>query len=214
VRIAGHFELGTGFAADGAVLMSDHGLCRTQPGRTLNDVSLGLVRLDAEHQSGDVETVAQAIADWLPDDVEVLTRERACQDEAYHWVWNTSIGWIFFLGVLLAMVVGTIIVYLILSNDVANHLAEYATLKAMGYTESYLAGIVLQQAVTLALVGFVPGWIMSAWLYSYARSVARLPINMELRWVMAVLVLTVVMCVLSGLGSMRKLHSANPAELF
>ena len=54
-----------------------------------------------------------------------------------------------------ALVVGSVVVYMVLSNDVANHLREYATLKAMGYTDGFLRGVVMQQAVVMALLGYI-----------------------------------------------------------
>ena len=57
----------------------------------------------------------------------------------------------------MGFVVGAIIVYQILFADVSDHLAEYATLKAMGYTNRYLFGVVLQEAIILAVLGFLPG---------------------------------------------------------
>ena len=45
-----------------------------------------------------------------------------------------------------------LIVYQILFSDVQDHLKEYATLKAMGYTHGYLSGVVLQEAIILALL--------------------------------------------------------------
>ena len=62
-----------------------------------------------------------------------------------------------FAGVVVAVIVGTAIVYQVLASEVTSLLPEYATLAAMGYRDRYLAGIVLQQAIVLALVGFVPG---------------------------------------------------------
>jgi putative ABC transport system permease protein len=121
---------------------------------------------------------------------------------------------IFAMGLVLALVVGTAIVYLILSNDVANHLAEYATLKAMGYSGGYLVGVVLRQAVTLAFAGFLPGVGISVALYWVTSTVARLPIKMEWLCILFVLGLTVVMCVASGVGALRKLRAAEPADLF
>jgi putative ABC transport system permease protein len=55
--------------------------------------------------------------------------------------WSGAIGrkaqpsaFIFGLGVAMGFIVGIVIVYQILYTDVSDHLAEYATLKAMGYT--------------------------------------------------------------------------------
>jgi putative ABC transport system permease protein len=43
-----------------------------------------------------------------------------------------------------------VIVYQILYTDVSNHLSQYATMKAMGFTDGYLVRLVLKEAVMLA----------------------------------------------------------------
>jgi len=158
--------------------------------------------------------VANALRDRLPGDVEVLTRADVLGGEIRHWVWETSIGLIFQLGVVVAMVVGTAIVYQVLSSDVTNHLPEYATLKAIGYSSGYLASVVLQQALVLAVLGFVPGLAISAALYALTRTAARIPMDLTLTRVFFVLGLSVLMCTISGLGALRKVRSADPADLF
>ena len=198
VRIVEHFTLGTGFVADGAVITSVRGFQRIRPQLAPQQVNLGLVKLLPQ---ADPEQVAAALENYLPDDVEVLTRAEVLGGEVRHWVWETSIGLIFQLGVVVALVVGTAIVYQVLSSDVASHLPEYATLKAMGYGGGYLASVVLQQAVVLAVLGFVPGLAVSAALYGLTRVTARIPIDMTPARVLFVLALAVVMCTISGLGA-------------
>ena len=211
VRIVGHFAMGVGFAADGAVLLNDQGFARIAPDRTLNDVSLGLVKLNPGSRA---DVVAAGLRDIFPFDVEVFTRAEVNDFERRRWVRQTSVGVIFQLGVAVAMLVGTAIVYQVLSSDVATHLAEYATLKAMGYSGGFLAGVVLQQAITLALVGFLCGLLLSQVLYCVTSYVANIPIEMNLQRAVFVLILSVVMCTISGLGALRKLHSADPVDLF
>jgi putative ABC transport system permease protein len=211
VRIVGHFSLGTGFVADGAVLINTDGFRRIRPQQVPNDVSLGLVKLEP---GADPEAIASQLRNALPEDVEVVTRADVCSREIRHWVWNTSIGLIFQVGVLVALVVGTAIVYQVLSSDVTNHLPEYATLKAIGYSGNYLASVVLQQAMVLAVLGFLPGLAVSLTLYTITRAAARIPIDMPLGRVVFVLALAVVMCTVSGLGALRKVRSADPADLF
>jgi putative ABC transport system permease protein len=116
--------------------------------------------------------------------------------------------------VLVGMVVGGIIVYQILFADVNDHLPEYATLKAMGYSNSFLAGVVIQQAVILAALGFLPGVAMSIVLYRVSGEATRLPLEMTLERALFVLGLTVTMCTISALMALRKVRSADPAEVF
>ncbi|MCG2682088.1 MAG: ABC transporter permease DevC [Planctomycetales bacterium] len=211
VRIVECFSLGTGFVADGAVVACVRGFQRFRPRQAPGQVSLGLVKL---LPGADAEAAAAALNNALPEDVEVLTRADVLDREVHHWVQNTSIGLIFQLGVVVALVVGTAIVYQVLSSDVANHLPEYATLKAIGYGGGYLAGVVLQQAAMLAVLGFLPGLAISAVLYWLTRAMARVPIEMTVGRVFFVFGLSVLMCTISGLGALRKVRSADPADLF
>ena len=210
VRIAGHFELGAGLANDGTILLSDVGFARIAPTRTLDDVSLGLVVLKNPARA---DEVAAELREMLPG-VEVKTHDEMIALELDRWVNQTSIGLIFKLGVIVSMFVGTAIVYQVLSSDVANHMAEYATLKAMGYSDMYLAGVVLVQAIVLAGVGFIPGMVISELLYRGTSLLANIPIGMDPLRAVFVLLLSVGMCIISGLGALRKVRSLDPADLF
>jgi putative ABC transport system permease protein len=134
--------------------------------------------------------------------------------EQDHWARQTSIGIIFSLGVLVAFTVGIVFVYQVISSDIANHLPEYATLKAMGYSNSYLSGVVLQQAVILSLLGYVPALAISLLLYGLTTRFAHVPIEMNPERALFVFVLAVAMCALSGLFSLQKIRAADPADLF
>jgi DevC protein len=89
-----------------------------------------------------------------------------------------------------------------------------ATLKAMGYTDRTLFAVVLYEALLLSLLGFVPGWSIAYVLYTLTRRATLLPIEMAPERVLLVFVLTVVMCAGSGAVAMRRLRSADPAEIF
>ena len=155
-----------------------------------------------------------AIRAELPDDVEVLTRAQYIQREIDYWDSATPIGYVFGFGVIVGLVVGGIIVYQILFADVNDHLPEYATLKAMGYSNGFLAGIVIQQAVILAAFGFIPAMGLSVVLYRISGDATRLPLEMTQERAVFVFGLTVAMCVLSALMALRKVRSADPAEIF
>ncbi len=61
----------------------------------------------------------------------------------------------------MAAVVGVVIVYQILYSNIATQFVAYATLKAIGYANSYLLNVVFQQALILAILGYIPGFITS-----------------------------------------------------
>ena len=162
IRVGGQFTLGTGFSADGAIVTSDETFHRLFPNRRPSDISLGLIRLKP---GVDPDAAAEKLRKILPHDVRVYTRAEIEAHERRHWMTKTSVGIIFGFGVLVALLVGTAIVYQVLSSDIASHLGEYATLKAMGYTRRYLSWLVLKQALILGVAGFVPGMILAVALY-------------------------------------------------
>lgn len=211
VQVVGTFPLGSSFGIDGNVVTSDVNFLRLFPARAPGVIDFGLVRA-AEGESP--EAVRDRIRALLPQDVRVLTREEWVAREKAYWASTTPIGYVFMLGVVVGLMVGAIIVYQILFADVSDHLPEYATLKAMGYTDLWLSGVVVQQAVILAITGFVPGALVSAWLYRVAGGATRLPLDLTPQKLGFVLALVIAMCALSALFALRKVRSADPAEIF
>ena len=147
------------------------------------------------------------------DDTRILTMQGYINFEKGYWQKSTAIGFIFSLGTVMGFIVGIVIVYQILYTDVSDHLAEYATLKAMGYGNFYLAQVVIQEAFVLSILGFIPGLGISFFLYNLTKNATLLPLYI---WDKAipVMILTIVMCVISGAISLRKVQSADPAEIF
>ena len=211
IEVTGLFNLGTGFGADGTVVTSEETFADFFAPRTTNQISLGLLKLKP---GSDPNAAVAALRRLLPADVAVHTRAQFIAQEQYYWVVKTNVGVIFGLGVLVAFLVGTAIVYQVLSADIARRMPEYATLKAMGYPGSYLTGVILKQASIIGVLGFVPGWLLADALYAVTRRQAHLWMEMGVALPIIVLVLSVLMCCLSGLASLRKVHSAAPAELF
>ena len=101
-----------------------------------------------------------------------------------------------------------------LRDPASLRLPEFATLKAMGYSDRYLAGVVLKQALLLAVVGFIPGVLLSGLMYLILGLVTGLPLLMTPPRAGTVLLLTILMCSASGVLTVRKLRSADPADLF
>jgi putative ABC transport system permease protein len=84
----------------------------------------------------------------------------------------------------------------------------------MGYKNAYLLSIVFEEAIILALLGFIPGLVLPLGLYRLSASATALPIYMTVSRAVLVLMLTVVMCIMSGAIATRKLQSADPADMF
>jgi len=211
VEVRRLFPLGTSFGIDGTVITSDLNFLRIFPQHTAGTITFGLIRLAP---GADLRAVHDGLAAWLPRDVQVMTKAEFVAREIHHWATATPIGFVFTFGVIMGITVGSIIVYQILFADISDHLAEYATLKAMGYTNRYLAGVVLAEALILAVVGFLPALGVAAWLYRVTASATNLPMRLAPDRAALVLALTVLMCCVSGLLAMRKLRGADPAEVF
>lgn len=211
VTIAGLFRSGASFAAGGNIVTSDLNFHRIFTNRNPSEVSVGLIRLKP---GVDAEQMAKVLQNYLPKDVKVLTKAGFVQFEEHYWATNNPIGFIFTLGTSIGFVVGVVIVYQILASDVSDHIAEYATLKAMGYRNSYLLIVVFQEALILAMVGFFPGTAIAIGLYALTYSATSLPIYMTVSRAITVLILTVMMCTISGGIATKKLRSADPADIF
>jgi putative ABC transport system permease protein len=211
VTVEGLFPLGVSFGIDATIITSDLNFLRLFPYRTPGSISLGLIRAEP---GADPRTVRDRLAAALPKDVEVLTKQEYMDREVHYWATATPIGYVFTFGVVMGLVVGGIIVYQILFADISDHLAEYATLKAMGYTNRYLAALVLMEALILAVAGYLPGLAVCHWLYGITQSATMLPMRLTAERAVLVLGLTAVMCAGSGVVAMRKLRAADPADIF
>ena len=211
VDVVGAFPLGSSFGIDGNVVTSDANFLRLFPRRAPGTIDFGLVRA-APRESP--ELLRDRIRAAVERDVDVLTKAEWIAREKRFWAATTPIGYVFAFGTVVGLFVGAIIVYPILFADVSDHLPEYATLKAMGYTDLFVASIVVQQAVILGVFGFLPGALVSAWLYRVAGAATRLPLELTPGRIASVLGLTIAMCTISALFALRKVRSADPAEIF
>jgi len=84
----------------------------------------------------------------------------------------------------------------------------------MGYKDIYFLGVVFQEAMILAILGYLPGFGVSVVLYSLGTSATSLPMYMTWTKVITVFVMTVIMCSVSGAIAVRKLQAADPADIF
>lgn len=211
ISIVDLFTLGTSFGIDGSVITSDLNYQRLFPDRPPGFVELGLIHLE---KGADPEDVRRRLTAALEGDVLILTRPEFVAREVGYWGSTTPIGYVFGFGAVMGLIVGGVIVYQILFSDVSEHLSEYATLKAIGYTNRDLSLVVLREAMILALLGFLPGLLVTLLLYRVTAEATRLPLEMTLDQAAGVLLLTLAMCGASALMALRKVRATDPAEVF
>ena len=209
-EVVGTFRVGTGFSWNGMLMCSEETFRRFT--RRPDDlVNFALVRLNA---GTDRARVKERLEAKLPPDVQVFTVEEIKDKEQSFWVDITSVGQFIQVAVVLAIVVGVIFVYQMMAADIRNMLPEYATVKALGYRPTYLTQVVLWQAILLALFGYLPGLVVSFGLFWVAKNFGGIPTEMTFETALLVLALTCTMCLASGVLAVRKVHSADPADLF
>jgi putative ABC transport system permease protein len=209
VSIVGLVSLGPGFGNDGYMFASDATYNELVNGSTLP--MLGMIRFKP---GADRLRVLQDLRAALPGDVRFAPFDDFLQEEKEYWLHRTPIGLIFTATLLLGVVVGAVVVYQILYSDVTNHLPEYATMKAMGYSDRKLFRLIMIQAVCISMIGFIPGIVIAKVLFVLIERATFLPLAMTLPRVLEVYGLTLFMCAISGASAMQALRGADPAEIF
>tara|TARA_R110000868_G_scaffold36453_1_gene129383 strand:+ start:1195 stop:2370 length:1176 start_codon:yes stop_codon:yes gene_type:complete len=212
LTVPGTISIGGGFAADGYLITSDQTFLRLFGARIAGAPNHILLKTTA---GSDVSAVVEDLRRLLPQDkVKIRTLAEAARADQIYQTTERPTGLIFGFGVVMGIIVGLVIVYQLLSTDVADHLKEYATFKAMGYSQSFFLGIIFEEALILAVFGFVPGFVIASILYQFLNQATGLPVMMDAARPIAVFLGTIASCSLSGAIATRRLASADPADLF
>jgi putative ABC transport system permease protein len=211
VTVVGTFALGPDYYYDANVLTSGETFFRLFPNQTRSEVFLGLIQLK---HGASANAVLSELQRKIGPDVEVMKKSDLVSREKANWRKSTPAGYIFTMGVVVGFVIGVFITYQILYIDIADHLPQLATMKALGYRNRDLALLVLQQAVLLGMLGFVPAVSMSFFLYSTLTTITGIITKLTFSRVVLVFFLTLGMCFVSGVLAVRKAMTADPAELF
>ncbi|UKP00600.1 ABC transporter permease DevC [Nostoc sp. UHCC 0870] len=208
--IVGLFNLGNSFfLGTGNLITSEANYAEIFGKEILNRVSIGIVILDP---GVNPEAVKAGIEKNVPG-ISVYTHQELIAKELKYQQENPA-GLIFSFGAVMGFIIGVVIVYQVLYADVRDHLAEYATLKAMGYSDIYLLLVIFQEATILTILGFIPGFFVSVGMYNFLASSTRLELAMTPDLAIMVFILTFIMCLTSAAIASNKLRSADPADVF
>lgn len=212
ISIVGTVAFGGSFSGDGYMVVSDQTFMRLFPERFSGAPNHILLKVDPGE---DPQEVAKRVRAAVPSEsLKIRSFDDAIEEDIAYQTTRRPTGLIFGFGVAIGIVVGIVIVYQILSTDVADHLREYATFKAMGYGQRFFRGIILEQAVILGVAGFFPALAIALVIYSVMAEATGLPLAMPLARGVGVFFGTIFSCAFSGLVSMRRLTNADPADLF
>jgi putative ABC transport system permease protein len=212
VTVVGPFSLTRSFGADASVLCTDLNFARAFERDPLDPlVNYGLITL---RPGADPDAAAAQLDRRLPPDVKALSRRALYNRERDYWVGQTATGKIFSFGVVLTMFVAAIVVYQALANDIRDHLPEYATLKAIGYGQGTLVGVIQAQAGFYAAACFPPAVLLGLLVYRATERLSSIPMVLTVSNLLTALAVTSVTSQAAGLLSLRRLHAADPADLF
>ena len=212
VRVGGLFSLGPSFGVDGNLIVSDLTFLRIFLNiRSSEMIDIGAVTLKP---NTDAQKIVENLQAYFHNDLRVFTYKGFNDFEKKYWATRTPIGFLFGLMLIMVFVIGIVIVYQILYTNISNQIVAYATLKAIGYENNYLLKVVFQQAVILAVLGYIPGFFLCLGIYNIAIKATKLPIRMNLNNMLIVLLSTILMCMTSGLLATNKLRAADPADIF
>jgi putative ABC transport system permease protein len=206
------FAGGGGFGGDGYMLVSDQTFLSLFPARSSAAPDHILLKL---RPGADLDAVIARLKTLISDPgLRIRSYDQAAQEDLRYQQTKRPTGIIFGFGVLIGVLVGLVIVYQVLSTDVADHLREYATFKAMGYGPRFFLGIVFEEALVLGILGFIPGLIVGTTILLTMGRITTLPLAMTPSMAVSVFIGTVVFSALSGAIATRRLAAADPADLF
>ncbi len=212
LRSVGTFTLGGGFGGDGGLLVGEQTFFRLVPNRSSAAPSHVLLRVAPGANRQEVAAEVQALLS--SENAKVAPIEVAMATAAKVQLKDRPTGIIFGFGVLIGVFVGIVIAYQVLATDVADHLAEYATFKAMGYPHRFFLGIIVEEALILGVLGFMPGVFLAQLFYDGLVRNANVPVFMTPERAVLVFLGTLVACTVSGMLAIRRLKAADPADLF
>ncbi len=211
VKVFDSIAVGISINTDGNLYCSLSNFLRLFPNRQAGSIDLGLVNLT---ENADAESVAERLRPLLGEEARIMTRDQLVEAEIAYVRETAPIDFIFGLGAAVGFFIGFVVVYQILYTEVANHLPQLATMKAMGFTDGYLLRLVLWQATILALMGYVPGYFIAIGLYEVAESQIQMQFSMTWQRAGGILIATMFMCAVSAIIAVRKAWAADPAEVF
>lgn len=211
MHAVGTYHMGSGFIGNGTLLVSSATYAKVLPVASPERVNIGLVRLEPGAPVG--ATIAR-LRQVLGPEVQVLPRDAFEEAERHYFMSVKPIGVMFTVGVVLSFIVGAVTLYQVMTSEVAKRSSEFATLKAIGYTDSYLNRLVFQQAGLMVSASFLPALVLAWGVYAIIRRFARVPAEMAGERIIFVILLTAMMCALAAGLTLRRLRKADPADLF
>lgn len=160
----------------------------------------------------DLQVLKQRIEEAMPS-TNAYTKNELSEKTRFFWLARTNIGLVLGMGAVVGIIVGIVVVAQILYSSVSDHLKEFGTLKAMGASDKELYAVIVEQAIWMAVLGYLPGMLvclgLSGWVASKGIIILITPLS-----ALGVLGVTVFMCVGSAFFAIQKVTRIDPAIVF
>ena len=142
------------------------------------------------------------------------TREEMSLQTQHYWQERSGIGFILGLGAVVGVVVGVVIVGQILYSSASDHIKEFGTLKAMGASDWIIYSVIVEQALWMAILGYIPGIALCLGVAAWTAATQSIVILITPVSAVTVFGITVVMCVGSAIFAIQKVTRVDPAIVF
>lgn len=161
----------------------------------------------------DLQALKRRLEAALPN-TRAYTRTELIKKTRSFWQRRTGIGFILGLGAAVGVIVGGIIVGQILYSSVSDHLREFGTLKAMGASDWTIYGVIVEQALWMAVLGYIPGIVLCFGIGAWTFATQGIAILITPATAVAVFGITVSICVGSAIFAIQKVTRVDPAIVF
>ena len=160
----------------------------------------------------DTRRLARDLQDRLTA-VDVYTTPEFSRRTRYYWMFGTGAGITIILAAVLGFIVGVVIVAQTIYAATVDHLREYGTLKAIGASNLYLNWVIVKQSLISGVIGYAVGIAIVALAVKLSRE-GQVQIVVPWPVAVALLGLTLVMCVAASVVSVHKVTRIDPAMVF
>jgi putative ABC transport system permease protein len=156
------------------------------------------------------DDVRRALAARIPD-VAVFTRRELREAEIRYFVSRNPVGIVFWMGTVVAALVGGAIVAITLYSTVIDRTRDYGVLKAVGARTRDLLELLFAQAWIFAATGFAIG---AAGFFVVRHVFVKLPMMASPGMVLGVAAAAFASCTVASLAAVRRVLSLDPAVVF
>ncbi len=210
VTVAGQFSLGMFFYASGAAIIRNANLPQLT-GDSSGNISLGLIAVSPGY---DPQTVRRDLVRALPPDVRVLTRSELLEEEQNFFLSTKPLGIMVEVGMVVAFLAGSVMLWQVLSAEIMRRLGEFATLGAMGYRAPFILGVGFCETFLLGMAAFLPAAVIGGAVLAGLELVTHLPAWPDLGLWLELLSIVLLMSALCGVSVAQRIARAQPASLF